>query len=214
RPGAASLMSRHSLSACSSSGRTLIRVEIFAEKTRVPPASCSAASWLASSCRAVEQRAYPTRIGLPAGTSAAPESTAGPGDHDLPGARSGGTATFSSSRSAGTRMKRAMWYRAAVLPLPVRQGLPAGASHLGQGWRSAAFWWVSHNRAGGGRLRDQPGETGSEVLVGQGEVPLLVMDPLSAVPASGWWPDTGNRHVRPVTFRPGGGAGRRTGSRC
>ena len=93
-------MSRHSLSACSSSGRTLIRVEIFSAKTRVHPASCSAASWLASSCRAVEQRAYPTRIGLPAGTSAAPESTAGPGDHDLPGARSGGTATFSSSRSA------------------------------------------------------------------------------------------------------------------
>ena len=99
-------------------------MEIFSEKIRVHPASCSAATWLASSCRAVEQRAYPTRIGLPAGTSAAPASMAGPGDQGLPGARSGGTATFSSSRSAGTRMNRAVWYRAAVLQLPVRQGLP------------------------------------------------------------------------------------------
>ena len=71
-------MSRHSRSACSSSGRTLTRVEIFSEKTRVHPAASSAASWLASSCRAVEQRAYPIRMGRPAGTSAVPASTAGP----------------------------------------------------------------------------------------------------------------------------------------
>jgi hypothetical protein len=68
----------------------LIRVEIFSEKTRVHPASFRADSWVASSCRAVEQRAYPTRMGLPAGTSAAAKSTVGPGDHDLPGARSEG----------------------------------------------------------------------------------------------------------------------------
>ncbi len=107
--GAASLMSRHNPRARSNSGRTLTRVEIFSEKTRVHPAACSATSWLASSCRAVEQRAYPTRIGLPAGTSAAPASTAGQGDQGLPGERSAGTETFSSSRSAGTRMNRAVW---------------------------------------------------------------------------------------------------------
>ena len=123
------------------------------------PASCSAASWLASSCRAVEQRAYPTRIGLPAGTSAAPESMAGPGDHDLPG---GGLAAAGAA------------------------GAPSGGVALGAGMALD----------GGRRLL------------------VLVMEPLSAVPASGWWPDAGTRHVRPVTFRPGGGAGRRTGSRC
>jgi hypothetical protein len=48
-----------------------MRVEIFSEKIRVHPASSSAASWLASSCRAVEQRAYPIRMGLPAGRSSA-----------------------------------------------------------------------------------------------------------------------------------------------
>ena len=146
-------MSRHSPIACSSSGLTLTRVEIFSEKTRVHPASSSAASWLASSCRAVEQRAYPTRIGLPAGTSPAVKSMAGPGDHDLPGARSGGTATFSSSRSAGMGMNRAVWYRAAVLPPPVRQGLPGGASGGSVGgtlndlpWAGTGDDWTICNR--------------------------------------------------------------------
>jgi len=54
------------------------------------------------------------------------------------GPRSAGTATASSSRSAATRMKRAVWYFAATLPDRMRQALPAGASHLGHGWRSTA----------------------------------------------------------------------------
>ena len=93
-------------------------------------------------------------------------------------------------------------------------GAAGGGVALGAGMALDGVLVGLSQPRGGGRLRDQPGETGSDVLVGQGEVPLLVMEPLSAVPASGWWPDTGNRHVRPVTFRPGGGAGRRTGSRC
>jgi hypothetical protein len=49
-------MSYASFSAFSSSGRVLIRVEIFSEKIRLQTGS-SAASWEASSCWAVEQRA-------------------------------------------------------------------------------------------------------------------------------------------------------------
>lgn len=40
------------------------------------------------------------------------------------GCRSVGTGTASSSRSAGTRMNRAVWYFAATLPARVRHGLP------------------------------------------------------------------------------------------
>ena len=35
-------------------------------------------------------------------------------------------------------MNRAVWYFAAVFPARVRQALPAGTSHCGQGWRSTA----------------------------------------------------------------------------
>jgi hypothetical protein len=35
-------------------------------------------------------------------------------------------------------MNRAVWYFAAVFPARVRQALPAGTSHCGQGWRSIA----------------------------------------------------------------------------
>ena len=40
------------------------------------------------------------------------------------------------TRSAGTRVNRAVWYLAAVLPLRVRHGLPAGAWHREQSCRS------------------------------------------------------------------------------
>jgi uncharacterized membrane protein len=76
---------------------------------------------------AVEQR-VPIRIGLPADSAAAADSMGGPGFHVLPGSRSAGTATASSSRSARTRMKRAVWYFAAVFPPRVRQALPAGVT--------------------------------------------------------------------------------------
>ncbi len=128
--GAASRMSYASLSACSSSGRVLTRVETFSEKTRLHLARTSASNWLWSSCWAVEQRAYPIRIGFAAGSAGA-ASTGGPGFHGRPGSRSSGTRTSSSSRSAGTRMKRGVWYLVAVLPPRVRQGLPAGSSQFG-----------------------------------------------------------------------------------
>ena len=136
--GAASLMSRASLSAFSSSGRTLMRVLIFSEKTRLHLAASRAAVWLASSCWAVEQRAYPIRIGRAAFSARGAVLARGPGFHGRPGPRSPGTSTSSSSRSAGTRTKRAVWYFTAVLPPRVRHGLPAGAWHWGQSWRSAA----------------------------------------------------------------------------
>ncbi len=137
--GAASLMSRASLSALSSSGRTLMRVLIFSEKIRLHCAASRAAVWLASSCWAVEQRAYPIRIGLAAFSATDAVSIGRRGFHGRPGPRSPGTATSSSSRSAGTRTKRAVWYLTAVLPPRVRHGLPAGAWHLGQSWRSTTF---------------------------------------------------------------------------
>ncbi len=136
--GAARRISRARWSAASSSGRTLTRVLIFSENTRVHRALASASSWLASSCCAVEQRAYPIRIGpaVPAVGGAA--AGAGPGFHARPGPRSSGTRTSRSSRSPGTRMKRGVWYFAAVFPPRVRQALPAGAPQAGQSWRSAA----------------------------------------------------------------------------
>lgn len=48
-PGAADLMSRHSVSAASNSGRTLTRVEIFSEKIRVHPAALNGINGLSSS---------------------------------------------------------------------------------------------------------------------------------------------------------------------
>lgn len=43
-----------------------------------------------------------------------------------------GPTTVSSSRSAGTKMKRAVWYFAATLPTRVRHTLPAGMVHFQQ----------------------------------------------------------------------------------
>src|SRR5664279_3268546 len=77
------------------------------------------------------------RIGT-AVTSGSAAATGGPAVQGLPGLRSAGTATVSSSRSDGTRMNRAVWYLAAVLPARVRHALPAGAAQPGQGWRSTA----------------------------------------------------------------------------
>ena len=59
-------------------------------------------------------------------------STCGPCVHALPGRRSAGTTTSSSSRSAGTRTNRAVWYFPAVLPALVRHGLPAGECTWGR----------------------------------------------------------------------------------
>lgn len=76
-------------------------------------------------------RAYPLRTGRSvrgAGTTASAE----PCFHARPGSRSAGTGISSSSRSAGTRTKRGVWYFAAVFPPRVRQALPAGASQFGQ----------------------------------------------------------------------------------
>src|SRR5664279_3244624 len=77
------------------------------------------------------------RIGT-AVTSGSAAATGGRAVQGLPGPRSAWTATVSSSRSAGTRMNRAVWYLAAVLPARVRHALPAGAAQPGQGWRSTA----------------------------------------------------------------------------
>jgi len=136
-PGAASLMSYASFSAFSSSVRVLTRVEIFSEMIRLQTGP-SATSWEASSWWAAEQRAYPIRMGFATAVAGA-ASTGGPGFHGRPGQRSSGTITASSSRSAGTRMKRAVWYFLAVFPALVRQELPAEASHFGQSFRSTAF---------------------------------------------------------------------------
>ncbi|WP_381568583.1 hypothetical protein [Streptomyces eurythermus] len=130
-------MSYASFSAASSFGRVFTRVLIFSEKIRLQTGS-SASSWDWSSCCAVEQRAYPIRIGL-AAAAAGTASTGGPCFQGRPGPRSSGTRTSSSSRSAGTRMKRAVWYFVAHLPPRVRHGLPAGASHFGQSFRSTAI---------------------------------------------------------------------------
>lgn len=83
-------------------------------------------------------RAYPIRIAAAAGAAGA-ASTGGPGFHGRPGPRSSGTGTSSSSRRAGTRMKRGVWYFAAVFPARVRHGLPVGAPYFGQLFRSTAF---------------------------------------------------------------------------
>nr|WP_246143958.1 hypothetical protein [Actinacidiphila oryziradicis] len=55
--GTAVLMVRAKSIALTNSGRTLIRVLIFSEKTGSHPASSRASSWLWSSCWAVLQRA-------------------------------------------------------------------------------------------------------------------------------------------------------------
>ncbi|MEV4576613.1 hypothetical protein AB0K16_25515 [Nonomuraea jabiensis] len=45
---------------------------------------------------------------------------------------------MSALASAGTSRKRAVWYRTATLPRPVRHGEPAGAAQevIGQSWAS------------------------------------------------------------------------------
>lgn len=68
------------------SGRTLIRVLIFSEKTGSHPASARASSWLWNSCRAVLHLAYPTLVGFVAASGTA-ASTAGPLSHARPGPR-------------------------------------------------------------------------------------------------------------------------------
>lgn len=55
--GAAVLISVTSASAASSSGRTVMRVLIYSENTRVQPARASTSSWLASSWVTVLVRA-------------------------------------------------------------------------------------------------------------------------------------------------------------
>lgn len=129
--GAASLNCRASASAASSSGRTFTRVLICSLKTLWHSARWRASIWLASSYRAVDVLAYPMRTGRSvrgAGTIA----SAGLCFHVRPGCRSAGTGISSSSRSAGTRTKRGVWYFAAVFPPRVRQALPAGVSQFGQ----------------------------------------------------------------------------------
>ncbi|MFG2525834.1 hypothetical protein [Streptomyces sp. NPDC048527] len=130
-------MSYASFSGFSTSVRVLTRVEIFSEKIRLQTGP-SATSWEASSCWAAEQRAYSIRMGFATAVAGA-ASTGGPGFHARPGQRSSGTITSNSSRSAGTRMKRAVWHFVAHFPLRVRHALPAGASHFGQSFRSTAI---------------------------------------------------------------------------
>jgi hypothetical protein len=57
--------------ALTNSGRTLIRVLIFSEKTGSHPASARASSWLWSSCWAVLHLAYPTLVGFVAASGSA-----------------------------------------------------------------------------------------------------------------------------------------------
>ncbi|MBT2224532.1 hypothetical protein [Nonomuraea sp. NEAU-A123] len=79
----------------------------------------------------VEHRAYPIRIAGAAGpTSAA--ATGGSACHGAPGLRPAGTGIFSSSRNAGTRMNRAVWYLEATFPPRVRHGDGAIAVQFGQ----------------------------------------------------------------------------------
>lgn len=56
----------------------------------------------------------------PLGPRCRATASAGHCFHARPGPRSAGTGTSSSSRSAGTKPKRAVWYYAAVFPLRVR----------------------------------------------------------------------------------------------
>lgn len=65
--------------ALTNSGRTLIRVPIFSEKTGSHPASTRASSWLWSPCWAVLHLAYPTLVGFVAASGTA-ASTARPSD--------------------------------------------------------------------------------------------------------------------------------------
>jgi hypothetical protein len=62
-----------------------------------------------------EQRAYPIRIAVPP-VSGSAAVTVGPCFQVVPACVSAGTPTASCSRSWGTRMKRAVWCFAAVLP--------------------------------------------------------------------------------------------------
>ena len=112
-------------------------MEIFSAKIRVTPEARSASTWGSSDWRAVEARAYPIRT-CPAGAAPA---AAGRGNsaHAAPGLRGGGTGTARAFASRGTSRNRAVWYWAATLPRPVRQGESAGAAHdaIGQSFASA-----------------------------------------------------------------------------
>jgi hypothetical protein len=68
--------------------------------------------------------AYPMRT-RPVGTAPAAVGR-GSSVQAEPGLRSGGTGTLSAFANCGTSRNRAVWYCAATLPLPVRQGDPAG----------------------------------------------------------------------------------------
>jgi len=54
-------ISRVRVTAFSSSGRLVARVESFSENTRVTPACFRESSWVSRDCRTVDARAYPIR---------------------------------------------------------------------------------------------------------------------------------------------------------
>lgn len=82
--GASSLNWWASASAFPSSGRTLTRVLICSEKTLWHSARRRVSSWLASSCRAFDVRAYPIRTGRSV-RGADTTASAGPCFHARPG---------------------------------------------------------------------------------------------------------------------------------
>nr|WP_205303685.1 hypothetical protein [Nonomuraea montanisoli] len=127
----------------------------------------------------VEQRAYPIRIaGADEATSAA--ATGASACQRAPGRRPAGTATSSSSRSAGTRMKRAVWYLEATFPPRVRHGEGAITSQLGQSNRStaaAASSGVSSTRRFSQNLLAQPSSSARSFA--NGDLRELVADELA-----------------------------------
>jgi hypothetical protein len=130
--GTASLMSRASLSAFSSSGRTLMRVLIFSEKIRLHCAASRAAVWLASSCWTVEQRAYPIRIGL-AAFSARVRSR--PGGRASTAGRGGGrrAPALPALRAARARGQSG---RCGISPRSCRRGCGTGSRPVPGIWGS------------------------------------------------------------------------------
>ena len=91
---------------------------------------------MSSDWRTVEARAYPMRT-RPAGTASGAGGR-GSSVQAEPGLRSGGTGMLRAFASCGTSRNRAVWYCAATLPLPVRDGDPAGAAQedIGQSFAS------------------------------------------------------------------------------
>ena len=106
--------------------------------TAVASAPSAARTTSASARMRASHRAYPMRFGRASPRRPGIAAGSGPGRQSLPGLRSAGTSTWRSSCTAGTCMNPPVWYLAAVLPSRVRQALPAGTWHLGQGWRSTA----------------------------------------------------------------------------